>query len=163
LDDQWIPWSDLTAPELITEFQRENPDAVVHIRTSQSEETTPAFSIPPTSLSPILHNLVYMSDGSATLLTSTTQGRGSSLALYEAAAAEVGNDNAGSAIICHIMAIAAATAAGGTPEASSGVEEDDGGDEGVFADAHSEPDGDGMVLAGSNAHATINHAPSATG
>src|SRR6266404_3060899 len=72
-EDQWIPWSDLNAPELVTEFQQENPDAVIHIRTSQSEETKTAPAIPPTSLPPTLHNLVYMSDGSATLPTSTTQ------------------------------------------------------------------------------------------
>src|SRR6266404_2084417 len=40
LDDQWIPWSDLNTPELLAEFQRENPDAIVHIRTGQSEGTT---------------------------------------------------------------------------------------------------------------------------
>src|SRR5882762_1792246 len=27
-DDQWIPWSNLKAPELIAEFQQENPDVV---------------------------------------------------------------------------------------------------------------------------------------
>jgi len=65
-DDQWIPWSDLNAPELLAEFKRENPDAVVHIKTGQSEGTTPAIATsslsPPSSLPPHLANFVYMSD-----------------------------------------------------------------------------------------------------
>src|SRR6266404_4513402 len=63
-DDQWILWSDLNAPELLAEFQQENPDAVVHIRIGQSEGTTPARAtpLPPTSLSPHLANFIYMSD-----------------------------------------------------------------------------------------------------
>ncbi len=73
-DNQWIPWSDLKAPELLAEFQQENPDVVVHIRTSQCKEETATLVIPPTSLPPILYNLIYMADGSATLPTSTTQG-----------------------------------------------------------------------------------------
>ncbi len=162
-EDQWIPWSDLNAPELVTEFQQENPDAVIHIRTSQSEETKTAPAIPPTSLPPTLHNLVYMSDGSVTLPMSTMQSRGSSLALYEAAAAEVSNDTDGSAIICCIMAIAVATATSGASEAGSGAEEGHGGDEGVFVDAHSGLDDDGTVLAGPNPHISIHHASSTAG
>src|SRR6267378_7035823 len=51
LDDQWIPWSDLNTPELLAEFQQENPDTVVHIKTGQSEETTTTVPspLPPTS------------------------------------------------------------------------------------------------------------------
>ncbi len=52
------------------------------------------------------------------------------------------------------MAISSATAASGTSEAGSDAEEDDGGDEGVFADAHSGPDDDGTVLAGANMQPT---------
>jgi len=100
-DDQWIPWQDLKAPELLVEFQRENPDVVIHIRTGQSEETTPAFAttLPPTSLPPHLLNFTYMSDGPASFSQSTTQGQGCALAIYEAAAAEVSDDTTGSAII----------------------------------------------------------------
>ena len=74
-DDQWIPWSDLNAPELLTEFQKENPDAVTHIRTTQvDEDCSSPSSLPPTSLSPHLHHFVYMSDGSVPLPTGATQG-----------------------------------------------------------------------------------------
>ncbi len=73
-DDQWISWSDLNAPDLLAEFQRENPDAVVHIRSGQSEETTPAPATPPTSLPPTLHNFVYMSYGSMPLPQGSAQG-----------------------------------------------------------------------------------------
>src|SRR6266404_4874335 len=63
-DDQWILWSDLNAPELLTEFQKENPNAVTHIRmTRVDEEVSVPSSLPPTSLSPHLHHLVYMSNG----------------------------------------------------------------------------------------------------
>ncbi len=73
-DDQWIPWTDLNAPELLVEFQQENPDAVVHIRTGQSKGTTPIFSLPPTSLPITLCNFVYMSNGSAPFPQSSVQG-----------------------------------------------------------------------------------------
>src|SRR6266404_1643025 len=117
-DNQWISWSDLNAPELLVEFQRENPDAVVHIRTGQSEGTTPAFPLPPTSLPRTLHNFVYMFNGSAPLLQGSAQAQDSALSLYKAAAAEVGDDTAGSAIIRHIMAITQAAADGDAAEAS---------------------------------------------
>jgi len=164
-DDQWIPWSDLNAPELLVEFQRENPDVVVHIKTGRSEETTTTVpsSLPPTSLPLTLHDFVYMSDASTTLLMSPAQTRGHHFALYEAAAAEVGDDTAGSAIIRRIMAISMAIVASGTSEAGLDVEEDDDRDEGVFADAHSGPDDDGMVLAGTNAQPTSSDAEDATG
>ncbi len=48
-DDQWIPWSDLKAPELLV-------------------------PLPPTSLPHTLHNVVYMSNGSAPFSQSTAQG-----------------------------------------------------------------------------------------
>jgi len=74
LDDQWILWQDLNAPELVVEFQRENPDAVAHIRTTQVDEDFSVPSpLPPTSLPLTLYNLVYMSDGSATLPMSPAQ------------------------------------------------------------------------------------------
>src|SRR6266404_6779268 len=110
-DDQWIPWSDLNTPGLLTEFQKENPDAVTHIRTTRvDDEDSVPLSLPPTSLPLTLYPLVYMSDGSATLPQGSAQGRGGSLSLYEAAAAEVGNNNDGSAIIRRIMAISQAAA-----------------------------------------------------
>jgi len=155
---------DLNAPELVVEFQQENPDTVTHIRTNKVDE---GFSVPshppPTSLPSTLYNLVYMSDGSTTLPTSPVQTQGRHLALYEAAAAEVGDDTASSAIIRRIVAISSAAAASGASEASSGAEEDDDRDEGVFADAHSGPDDDGMVLAGANAQPTGSNAESTVG
>jgi hypothetical protein len=32
-DNQWVKWQDLNAPELIAEYQKENPAAITHIRT----------------------------------------------------------------------------------------------------------------------------------
>ncbi len=79
VDDQWIPWMDLNAPELLMEFQKENPNTVTHIRTTQvDEESSVPSSLPPTSLSPTLYNFVYMSHGSSALLQGAAQGRGSS-------------------------------------------------------------------------------------
>ena len=75
VDDQWIPWSDLNAPALLAEFKQENPDTVVHIRTSQSREVIPTvpLTLPPTSLPPHLLNFALMSNGSVSFLQSPAQ------------------------------------------------------------------------------------------
>src|SRR6266404_4172970 len=132
LDNQWIPWSNLNAPELVAEFQQENPDAVTHIRTAKVDKglSVPP-PLPPTSLPITLYNLVYMSDGPTTLLTSPAPAQGQYLALYEAAAAEVGDDTTGSALLQRIVAISMAAAASGASEVGSDTEEDDNQDEGV--------------------------------
>ena len=117
-DNQWIPWTDLNAPELLAEFHQENLNAIMHIRTSRCDGETTAVPFPPTSLPPTLYNLVYMSHGSAPLPQGSVQGQGSVLSLYEAAAVEVGDDTAGSAIIRHIVVITQAAADGDAAEAS---------------------------------------------
>src|SRR6266404_2760981 len=117
-DDQWIPGSDLNAPELLAEFQREHPDVVVRIRTGQSTGVTSAFATPPSSLPPLLHHFVYMSDASTPCPQSPVQGRGGSLRLYEAAAAQVGDDTDGSALIRRVMALSQAAADGHAAEVS---------------------------------------------
>ncbi len=61
------------------------------------------------------------------------------------------------------MAISSAAAASGAPEAGLDVEEDDDRDEGIFADAHSGPDDDGMALAGADTQSTCHDAKGATG
>ena len=61
------------------------------------------------------------------------------------------------------MAVSSATAASGASEVGSGAEEDNDRDEGVFADAHSGPDDDGMVLAGANPQPTSDNAKGTTG
>jgi|SRR6266404_7787355 len=104
-----------------------------------------------------------VSSGPTTLPESPAQGQGHNLALYEAAADQVGNDTAGSAIIQQIVAISSATAARGTTEAGLGEEDDTSGDEGVYADADSGPDKDGMVLAGANMQAGVDHAEAVAG
>src|SRR6266404_850066 len=74
-DDQWIPWQDLNTPELLMEFQRENPDAITHIRTTRvDKELAVPLPLPPTSLPRNLHQLVYMSHGSTTLPQGPVQG-----------------------------------------------------------------------------------------
>ena len=57
-----------------------------------------------------------MSDGSATLPQGSVQGRGGSLHLYEAAAAQVGDDTDGSAIIRRVVANSQAAADGHAAE-----------------------------------------------
>jgi len=73
-DNQWLKWQDINAPDLIAEYQRENPDAITHIRRgwNHDESTTippsSTFSsithlVAPTSiLSPISHLLPHMSN-----------------------------------------------------------------------------------------------------
>jgi len=72
LDNQWVKWQDIgNAPDLIAEYQKENPNAITHIRRGWVHETTP----PPSSLTaikefigpsfillPISHLLPHMSD-----------------------------------------------------------------------------------------------------
>src|SRR5882762_9395429 len=46
-DNQWIKWQDVNAPDLIAEYQRENTDAVTHIRRGWNHDgsiTIPPFS-----------------------------------------------------------------------------------------------------------------------
>jgi len=162
-DDQWIPWSDLNTPELLAEFQHENPDTVTHIRASQPNDITPV-PLPPTSLPPSLHNLVYMSHGSAPLLQSPAQGQGSTLSLYETAAAEVGDDTARSAIIRRIMAISQAAADGHAAEVSEREEADINRSQGDdLEDEASASDDGGTVLARGDLQPGVDHAPTATG
>jgi len=161
VDNQWIAWSDLNAPDLLAEFKRENPDAVTHIRvTKMDKNDSVSFSSPPTSLPLHLYRFVYMSNGSATLPQGSAQGRGGSLSLYEAVAAEVGNDNDGSAIIRRIMVISQAAADDHAAEVSEREEancrrsqRDDTADEAAGSD-----DG-GTVLAGVHAQPGGDHAP----
>jgi len=109
---------DLNAPELLVEFQQENPDAVVHIRIGQSEGTTPALAtpLPPTSsllISPTsstcpmhrphAHQVQYKAEAAL-------------FASMEAAVAQVRDDTDGSAIIRRVMALSQATADGHAAE-----------------------------------------------
>jgi len=75
-----------------------------------------------------------MSDGPAPFSQSTTQGQGHALAIYEAAAAEVGDDTTGSAIIQQIMVLTQAAADGGATEVGTGEETDIGRSEGGHTD-----------------------------
>ncbi len=64
-DNQWIKWQDVNAPDLIAEYQRENPDAITHIRRGWNhDESITTSSI----LSPISHLLqLHMSSASDAL------------------------------------------------------------------------------------------------
>ena len=69
-DNQWIKWQDVNAPDLIVEYQRENPDTITHIRRGWNHDesiTTP----PPSILSSISHLLPHMSSSSDVLSPST--------------------------------------------------------------------------------------------
>src|SRR6267378_193978 len=45
-NNQWLKWQDINAPDLITEYQKENPDAVTHIRRGWSHDESITSSIP---------------------------------------------------------------------------------------------------------------------
>ena len=166
LDNQWIPWSDLNAPDLLVEFKRENPDVVVHIRASQSQETTPTAptTLPPTSLPPYLINFALMSHGSAPFPQSPAQGQGCALSLYESAAVEVGDNTDGSAIIRCIVAITQAAADGDAAEASKREEANVvRSQRNDLADEAAGSDNGGTVLAGVCAQPSVDHAPTNSG
>ncbi len=56
LDNQWIRWQDVNAPDLIAEYQQENPNAITHIRRGWNHDES--ITIPPPSiLSSISHLL----------------------------------------------------------------------------------------------------------
>ena len=160
LEDQWIPWQNLNAPELVVEFQKENPDVVTHIRMNGIEDKIPVPSLlPPTSLPPHLLQIALMSDVSATLPQGSTQGRGCALSLYAAVAAEVGDDTARSAIIRCIVVLTQAAAAGGASE--TGMDEE--ANTPRSQRGHSEDEGSGsvdagMVLARASAQPRLDHA-----
>jgi len=160
-DDQWIPWTDLNAPELLTEFQKENPNVVTHIRTTQvDEDFSSPSSLPPASLPPHLHNLVYMLHGSSPLPQSPVQGQGSSLRLYEEAAAQVGDDTDGSAIIRRIVAITQAAADGHAAETSQQEEANHNRSQrNVATDVAAGSDDGRTVLARVCEESGVDHAP----
>jgi len=65
-DNKWVTWQDVVnAPDLIVEYQRENPDAITHIRRgwNDNETITPTSSI----LSSISHLIPHMSSASDAL------------------------------------------------------------------------------------------------
>src|SRR6266404_1656311 len=157
-DDQWISWSDLNAPELLAEFKRENPDAVTHIRATQVDEksSTSSSLLPPTSLPPHLTHFVYMSNASAAPSQGSVQGRGASLRLYEAAAAQVGNDTDGSAIIRRIMALSQAAADDHAAEVREREEANRNRNQGdAVADVSTGANDGGTVLAGVSASSGV--------
>ncbi len=47
-DNQWIKWQDVNAPDLIAEYQRENPDTITHIRRGWNHDES--IIIPPSSI-----------------------------------------------------------------------------------------------------------------
>ena len=101
-----------------------------------------------------------MSNGLSTLLQGPVQGRGGSLHLYEAAAAQVGDDTDGSAIIRRVMAITQAAADGHAAEVRQREEADiNRSQRDVVADAAAGSDDGRTVLAGVCAESGVNHAP----
>jgi len=160
-DDQWIPWSDLNAPDLIVEFQKENPDAVTHIRAAQvDKDFLVPSTLPPTSLPPHLLHIALMSHGSPTLPQSPVQSRGRALSLYETASAEVGDDTNGSTLIRRIVAITQAAADGDAAEAhereEANITRSQGDD---TADEAAGSIEGGTVLAGVSTQSSVYNAP----
>jgi len=101
-----------------------------------------------------------MSDASTPRMQGSVQGRGGSLRLYEAAAAQVGDDTNGSAIIRRIMALSQAAADGHAAEVREREEADRDRSQGdVVADASTGSDDGGTVLAGVGAQSGVDNAP----
>jgi len=100
-----------------------------------------------------------MSNGSESLSQGTAQGQGSTLHLYEAAAAQVGDDTDGSAIIHHIVAITQAAADGHAAEVGQREEADDiRSQTNDLADQATGSDNGGTVLARGSAQSGVDHA-----
>ncbi len=55
-DNQWVKWQDVNASELITEYQKENPNAITHIRRGWNHNKS--ITIPPSSSLSAIADLV---------------------------------------------------------------------------------------------------------
>ncbi len=161
-DNQWLKWQDINPSDLIAEYQRENPDAITHIRRGWTHETIP----PPSSLSTIL-NLVAphcasMSDESYAPTGSTTQARGCHIALYDTATAQVDDPTDGAAILQRVMDLTQNPTTSGVTEDGQGTSDDSNRDVRADANAASKFNQTRMNLGETNSPARICHAPSAT-
>ncbi len=105
-----------------------------------------------------------MSHGPTTFSQGSAQGQGSTLSLYETAAAEVGDDTARSSIIQRIVAITQAAANGGAAEAGMDEEADTPRSQGGHSEDKATGSVDGRtVLARVSMQPGINHATTDTG
>src|SRR6266404_8644874 len=70
-DNQWIKWQDVNAPDLIVEYQKENPDTIMHIRRGWNHNES-IIILPSSCLSSISHLIIpHMSSSNDTLSPST--------------------------------------------------------------------------------------------
>ncbi len=93
-DNQWIKWQDVNAPDLIVEYQRENPEAITHIRRgwNHNESITIPLSSSLSAIADLISPyLTSMSNAPSTPIFpgSTTEIRGHHLAFYETATTQV--------------------------------------------------------------------------
>ncbi len=167
LDNQWIKWQDVNAPNLIAEYQRENPDAITHIRRGWNHDES--IPIPSSSslsaitdlLTPHLSSMSNALPTSA-FLGSTMQAQGCHLTLYETAAVQVDDPTDGTAIIQRVMDLTQNPTTSGITEDGQGTSDDFGRDVGADTDANSEFNRNKTSLVGTNSQARICHATSAT-
>jgi len=130
-DNQWIKWQDVNAPDLIAEYQRENPDAVTHIRRGWNHDES--ITIPSSSSLSAIRDLVtpHLNSMSNAPLTSavprsTTQTRGCHIALYETAAMQIDDPTNGAAILQRVMDLAQNPTTGGITEDGTRTPNDSG-------------------------------------
>jgi hypothetical protein len=62
LENQWVSWDDINAPELLAEFKEQNPNALSHIRGTIGDENLTSLGFPPatvrSSLTPALQSFI---------------------------------------------------------------------------------------------------------
>jgi len=167
-DNQWIKWQDVNAPDLIVEYQGENPDTITHIRRGWNRDesiTTPPSSSLSAITDLITPHLTSMSNVPFTPSAfpgSTTQAQGYHLAFYETATTQVDDPTNGAAIIRRVVDLAQNTAIGRITEISKGTPDDSSGDAGMDADTNDGLNQDGSCLVGTNPQISICHAPTTT-
>ncbi len=152
-DNQWLKWQDINAPDLIAEYQKENPDAITHIRRGWSHDESITSSIPHS----ISYLVPHMSNASI-LPRETTKARGYHLTLYETASAQVDNPTDGAAILHRVMDLAQNTAINKITGTGTKAPVNSDRDAGMDANTRERLDSGGGDVDGTNPQTCIRHA-----
>ena len=162
-DNQWLKWQDINAPDLIAEYQKENPDAITHIRRGWNHNKPTA--IPPSSSLSAIADLItpHLTSMSNVPLTptfpgNTTETRGRHLAFYEPARTQVNDPTDRAAIVRQVMDLAQATVADGITRTSEGTPTNYGIDAGMDVDTNGGTYTKGAKLDETDAQTHIHHA-----
>ncbi len=163
-NNQWLKWQDVNAPDLIVEYQKENPDTITHIKRGWNCNESIAI-LASSSLSAIADfiapHLTAMSNEPCTTSVfpgSTTQTRGHHLALYDTAATQIDNPTDGAAVIRRIMDLTQDTVADRATEVGKGTPDDLDRATRMDADTNGRPNTDGTKVDETNLQTHIRHA-----